>query len=52
MVPVIVLASVFLVRATRLGAGRTEEDVIIPAIGRRVTRAPRLSPVDPQGGEA
>jgi hypothetical protein len=43
-----VLASVLLVRATQLGGGRTEEDVVIPAIGRRVTRP--LRPVDPTGG--
>ena len=30
-------------RANQLGAGRSEEDVVIPVIGRRVTRAPRLS---------
>ena len=51
MVPVVVFASLFLIRATHLGAGRSEEDVIIPAIGRPVTRAPRLSPVEPSGGE-
>ena len=28
-----------------VGNGRSEEDVIIPVIGSRVTRAPRLSPV-------
>jgi NADH-quinone oxidoreductase subunit H len=50
MVPAVLLASVFLVRATRLGGGRSEDDVVIPSIGRRVTRAPRLSPVDPAGG--
>ena len=51
MVPVVVFASLFLIRATRLGAGRSEEDVVIPAIGRPVTHAPRLSPVEPSGGE-
>jgi len=31
---------------------RSEEDVVIPVIGRRVTRAPRLSAVEPApGGE-
>jgi hypothetical protein len=52
MVPVVLLASVFLVRATRLGAGRSEEDVIIPAIGRPVTHAPRPAPATfvPDGG--
>jgi hypothetical protein len=52
-VPVVVLASLLLVRANALGAGRSEEDVIIPAIGARVTRAPRLTPVEPTpGGDA
>jgi NADH-quinone oxidoreductase subunit H len=51
MVPAVLLASVVLVRATRLGSGRSDEDVIIPAIGRPVTRAPRLTPVNPAGGE-
>jgi NADH-quinone oxidoreductase subunit H len=50
MVPAVLLASVFLIRATRLGAGRSEADVVIPAIGRHVTPAPRLTPVDPAGG--
>jgi hypothetical protein len=41
---------VLLIRATRLGDGRSEEDVVIPAIGRRVTHP--LRPVGPTGGEA
>jgi NADH-quinone oxidoreductase subunit H len=53
LVPVVVLASVLLIRANQLGTGRSEEDVVIPVIGSRVTRAPRLTPVDPNpGGEA
>jgi len=52
LVPPIVLAAVLLLRANQLGTGRSEEDVVIPVIGRRVTRAPRLSPVPPvPGGE-
>jgi NADH-quinone oxidoreductase subunit H len=52
LVPVVVLASVLLFRANHLGRGRSEEDVIIPVIGSRVTRAPRLAPVEPTpGGE-
>jgi len=52
LVPVVLLASLLLLRANRLGMGRSEEDVVIPVIGRRVTRAPRLSPVEPTpGGE-
>ena len=52
LVPVVVLASLLLLRANQLGMGRSEEDVVIPVIGRRVTRAPRLSPVEPApGGE-
>ena len=53
LVPVVILASVLLIRANKLGTGRSEEDVILPVIGSRVTRAPRLSPVEPgPGGEA
>jgi NADH-quinone oxidoreductase subunit H len=54
LVPVVILASFLLMRATKLGKGRGDEDLIIPAIGRRVTRPPRLSPVpDPvSGGKA
>jgi hypothetical protein len=53
LVPVVILASVLLMRANHLGNGRSEEDVIIPVIGSRVTRAPRLSTVEPNpGGEA
>jgi NADH-quinone oxidoreductase subunit H len=51
LVPVVILASFLLMRATKLGKGRGDEDLIIPAIGRRVTRPPRLSPVpDPVSG--
>jgi hypothetical protein len=49
------LATALLVRATRLGAHRSEEDVIIPAIGSRVTR-PTRAPIGPlrpvPGGDA
>jgi NADH-quinone oxidoreductase subunit H len=45
LLPVIVVASVLLMRANKLGSGRSEEDVIIPAIGRRVTRP--LRPAEP-----
>jgi hypothetical protein len=44
------LATLLLVRATSLGAGRSEEDVVIPGIGRRVTRPTRLVPVEPVPG--
>jgi NADH-quinone oxidoreductase subunit H len=50
LVPVVVLASVLLFRANHLGMGRSEEDVIIPAIGSRVTGAPRLTPAEPTRG--
>jgi len=46
LVPVMLLATVLLVRATSLGAGRSEEDVIIPDIGRRVT-GPARTPIRP-----
>jgi hypothetical protein len=57
LVPVVLLATVVLLRASHLGAGRSEEDAVIPSIGRRVSRPPRprLTPVpaDPtQGGDA
>jgi NADH-quinone oxidoreductase subunit H len=60
VVPFVLLAGGLLLRATQLGGGRSEEDVIIPAIGRRVTRPPRppltplppLAPTDPTGGDA
>jgi hypothetical protein len=54
LVPVVVLASFLLIRANKLGNGRSEDDIIIPVIGGRVTRAPRLSSVpDPvSGGKA
>ena len=52
MVPVVVVAAVLLTRANQLGAGRSEQDSIIPSIGGRVTSAPRLRPVEtPPGGE-
>jgi NADH-quinone oxidoreductase subunit H len=52
VLPVAVLAAVLLMRANRLGSGRSEEDVVLPSVGRRVTPAPRLFPVDPSGGDA
>jgi NADH-quinone oxidoreductase subunit H len=54
LVPVVLLASFLLMRANKLGAGRSDDDIIIPVIGSRVTRAPRLTPVpDPvPGGKA
>ena len=54
LVPVVLIATVLLFRAGELGDARAEEDLVIPAIGRRVTkppRSPRLVPVDP-GGES
>jgi NADH-quinone oxidoreductase subunit H len=53
MVAVVGAASLLLIRANKLGAGRSEQDSIIPTVGRRVTRAPRLTPVeDPVGSDA
>ena len=51
----LVAAAFLLLRANELGAGRSEDDVIIPAIGRRVTRPsrPAALPREPvPGGEA
>ena len=39
MVPVVVAAGVLLVRATRLGSDRTEQESVLPSVGRRVTPA-------------
>jgi NADH-quinone oxidoreductase subunit H len=51
LVPVVILASFLLIRANKLGNGRSDSDIIIPVIGGRVTRAPRLSSVpDPVSG--
>ena len=44
MVPVVVAASVLLVRATRLGSHRTEEESVLPSVGRR------LDPARPRPG--
>jgi NADH-quinone oxidoreductase subunit H len=60
LVPFVLLATGLLLRATRLGDSRSEEDVVVPAIGRRVTRPARLTPLPswpgapdgPTGGDA
>jgi hypothetical protein len=42
MVPVVVAAAVLLLRATKLGSGRTAHDSsVLPSVGRRVSPAPR-----------
>jgi NADH-quinone oxidoreductase subunit H len=55
MLPPVLVAAVLLARANQLGANRSEEDLVIPSVGERVTRAPRrpspLSPVTPSGGD-
>jgi NADH-quinone oxidoreductase subunit H len=52
MVPVVVGAGVLLVRATRLGSVHTEQELILPAVGRRVSpvERPPLGPT--QGADA
>jgi NADH-quinone oxidoreductase subunit H len=54
LVPVVILASFLLVRANRLGREIGDDDLILPAVGNRVTRPSRLLPVpDPvSGGKA
>jgi hypothetical protein len=54
LVPFVLLAALLLFRATQLGEGRSEEDVLIRPPGPRVTRPQRLRPVDPTptGGDA
>jgi NADH-quinone oxidoreductase subunit H len=50
MVAVVALAATLLIRANKLGSGRSEDDAIIPPVGARLTPAPRLTPVpDPVG---
>jgi NADH-quinone oxidoreductase subunit H len=49
LVPVVLAASVLLVRATRLGSDASAHDSVLPSVGRRVTPAPRL-PVGPRQG--
>jgi len=44
LVPVVVAAGVLLVRATRLGSHRTEEESVLPSVGRR------LDPARPRPG--
>ncbi len=51
LVPFVLIAAVLLFRASQLGEGRSEEDVLDLTTGRRVTRPPRLTPVDPTGGD-
>jgi NADH-quinone oxidoreductase subunit H len=55
LVPV-VLASVLLLRANKLGSGRTDELLVIPTVGGRVTPPLRLTPSLPSeptdGGDA
>jgi NADH-quinone oxidoreductase subunit H len=50
MAPVVVAAAVLLVRATRLGAGRSEQQSVLPSVGARVTPASR--PLDRPGVDA
>jgi NADH-quinone oxidoreductase subunit H len=49
LVPVVLVASVLLVRATRLGSNASARDSVLPSVGRRVTPATRL-PVGPKQG--
>jgi NADH-quinone oxidoreductase subunit H len=41
MLPVVALAAVLLIRANKLGGGRSEADAVLPSVGRRLTTAPR-----------
>jgi NADH-quinone oxidoreductase subunit H len=49
MLPVVVLAAVLLTRANQLGAGRSEQESVLPNVGQRLTRAPRLSGIGAPG---
>ena len=37
MIPVVLAAAVLLVRATRLGSDQSEQDSVLPSVGRRIT---------------
>jgi len=47
MVPVVLVAGFLLVRASKLGSDRSEESLVLPPVGRRVT--PALRPREDQG---
>ncbi len=54
MLPPVLVAAVLLARANTLGSNRSEEDILIPSVGVRVTpapRAPHITPVRPSGGD-
>jgi NADH-quinone oxidoreductase subunit H len=46
MIPVVVAAAVLLLRATHLGSHRTEQELVLPSVGRRVSpvQRPLLDP--------
>jgi NADH-quinone oxidoreductase subunit H len=49
MIPVVLAAAVLLIRATHLGSHRTEQELVLPSVGRRVS--PVVRPVlDPKHG--
>src|SRR6202041_1441948 len=52
MVPVVLAASVLLVRATRLGAHRTDDESVLLSVGRRLTPATRPLGAPTRGGGA
>jgi NADH-quinone oxidoreductase subunit H len=52
LVPVIVVASVLLIRATSLGSDRTEKESVLPSVGRRVSPALRPRGGPTQGADA
>jgi NADH-quinone oxidoreductase subunit H len=51
MLPVVLVASAMLIRANKLGAGRSEQSSVLPVVGQRLTRAPRLNPVGPSSND-
>jgi NADH-quinone oxidoreductase subunit H len=48
LVPVVLVAAVLLTRANQLGAGRSEQESVLPSVGQRLTPAPRT----PEGGDS
>jgi NADH-quinone oxidoreductase subunit H len=49
MIPVVLVAAVLLTRANKLGAGRSAQESVLPAVGQRLTPAPRLTGIGAPG---
>jgi NADH-quinone oxidoreductase subunit H len=52
MLPVVIVAAVLLTRANQLGAGRSEQESVLPAVGQRLTPASRPRGAGPAPADA